>query len=79
MISEQAKELSKLYDTALEYDVDIQTTADTIVEYRVKMFDKKDSRILKSIIPLLDTLIYEAKKYKEWIEQMANTGIYLED
>lgn len=44
---------------------------------RVKMFNKKDSRILKSIIPLLDTLIYEANQYKEWIEQMANTGIYL--
>ena len=44
---------------------------------RVKMFNKKDSRILKSIIPLLDTLIYEANHYKEWIEQMATTGIYL--
>lgn len=77
MINEQISELSKLYDTALEYDIDIQTTADTIVEYRVKMFNKKDSRILKSIIPLLDTLIYEANQYKEWIEQMANTGIYL--
>ena len=77
MINEQIRELSKLYDTALEYDIDIQTTVDTIVEYRTKMFDKKDSRILKSIIPLLDTLIYEANQYKEWIEQMANTGIYL--
>ncbi len=77
MINEQIRELSKLYDTALEYDTDIQTTADTIVEYRTKMFDNKDSRILKSIIPLLDTLIYEANQYKEWIEQMANTSIYL--
>ena len=28
MINEQISELSKLYDTALEYDIDIQTTAE---------------------------------------------------
>ena len=62
--------LLKLHDTALEYDSDIQTTTDTIVEYRIKMVDKKDSQILKSIIPLLDTLIYEASQYKEWLEEL---------
>jgi len=66
----QVKELLKLHDTALEYDSDIQTTTDTIVEYRIKMVDKKDSQILKSIIPLLDTLIYEASQYKEWLEEL---------
>lgn len=67
-ISEQVKELISLYDTALEYDIDIQATVDTIVEYREKMFNKKDGRILKSIIPLLETLIYEANQYKDWLE-----------
>ncbi len=70
MSDKQVKELLKLHDTALEYDSDIQTTTDTIVEYRIKMVDKKDSQILKSIIPLLDTLIYEASQYKEWLEEL---------
>ena len=70
MSDKQVKELLKLHDTALEYDSDIQTTTDTIVEYRIKMVDKKDRRILKSIIPLLDTLIYEANQYKEWLEEL---------
>ncbi len=64
------KKLAELHDTALEYDTSIQTTTDTIAEYRVKMFIKKDSRILKSIIPLLDTLIYEANQYKDWLEEL---------
>lgn len=70
MSDKQVKELLKLHDTALEYDSDIQTTTDTIVEYRIKMVDKKDRQILKSIIPLLDTLIYEASQYKEWLEEL---------
>lgn len=70
MNDEQIKKLLELHGYALEYDSDIQTTTDTIVEYREKMFDKKDSRILISIIPLLDTLIYEANQYKEWLEEL---------
>lgn len=62
------KELAKLFDLALDYENDIITTVETIVEYKQKMWDKKDMRILKSIIPLLDTLVYEAEKYKEWLE-----------
>ena len=72
MNRKQAEELSKLHDRALEYDSDIQITTDTIVEYREKMFNKKDGRILKSIIPLLDTLIYEANKYKEWLKELGD-------
>ena len=64
------EKLAELHNTALEYDTGIQTTTDTIAEYRVKMFNKKDSRILKSIIPLLDTLIYEANQYKDWLEEL---------
>lgn len=62
------KELARLFDLALDYENDIMTTVETIVEYKQKMWDKKDERILKNIIPLLDTLIYEAKQYKEWLE-----------
>lgn len=75
----QAKELSKLHDAALDYDLDIQITTDKIAECREKMFKEKDSGKLKSIVPLLDTLIYEAGQYKEWIEQTTDTDIYLED
>lgn len=62
------KELAKLFDLALDYENDIITTVETIAEYKQKMWDKKDERILKSIIPLLDTLIYESRQYKEWLE-----------
>lgn len=62
------KDLALLHDMALDYESDITTTLDTISEYRVKMWNKKDEKILKSIIPLLDTLIYESEQYKEWLE-----------
>lgn len=75
----QAKELSKLHDAALDYDLDIQITADKIVECREKMFKEKDSGKLKSIVPLLDALICEAGQYKEWIEQMTDANIDSED
>ena len=61
------KDLAKLFDTTLVYENDIITTLETITEYKNKMWDKKDVHILKNIIPLLDTLIYEAEKYKEWL------------
>lgn len=64
--------VAKLHDAALEYDINIQSTTDTIVEYRLKMFEKKDKKVLKSIIPLLDTLIYEANQYKEWLEELGD-------
>lgn len=73
------KELSKLHDIALDYDLDIQMTTDKIAERREKMFKEKDAGKLKSIVPLLDDLIYEAGQYKEWIEQMTDTNIDSED
>ena len=72
-------DMSKLHDIALDYDLDIQITTDRIVECREKMFKEKDSRELKSIVPLLDILIYEAGQYKEWIEQMTDANIDSED
>lgn len=75
----QRKELSKLHDIALDYDLDIQITTDKIAECREKMFKEKDTGKLKSIVLLLDALIYEAGQYKEWIEQMTDTNIDSED
>ncbi len=75
----QRKELSKLHDIALDYDLDIQITTDKIAERREKIFKEKDAGKLKSIVPLLDDLIYEAGQYKEWIEQMTDANIDSED
>ena len=61
-------DLAKLHDTALEYETDIDGSIDTIRNYRIKMIDKKDAEILKSIIPVLDILTCEIEQYKEWLE-----------
>lgn len=71
--------LAELHDTALEYDLDIQGTVETIVEYRRKMYDKRDVKILGSVLPLLDTLIYEAEQYKEWLENLTGKNVCVED
>ena len=61
-------DLAKLHDTALEYEND--GSIDTIRNYRIKMIDKKDAEILKSIIPVLDILTCEIEQYKEWLEEI---------
>ena len=71
--------LAELHDTALEYDLDIQGTVEAIVEYRRKMYDKRDVKILGSVLPLLDTLIYEAEQYKEWLENLTGKNVCVED
>lgn len=71
--------LAELHDIALEYDLDIQGTVETIVEYRSKMYDKRDVKILGSVLPLLDTLIYEAEQYKEWLENLTGKDVCVED
>lgn len=62
------KELANLFDLALDYENDIIATVETIVEYKKKMYEKKDAHVLKRIIPHLDTLIYKVERYKEWLE-----------
>lgn len=63
-------DLAKLHDTALEYENDIDASVDTIRNYRIKMIDKRDVTILKSVIPVLDILTCEIKQYKEWLEEI---------
>lgn len=62
--------LVELHDMALEYENDIVQSIDTVSEYRIKMLTKRNAEILKSILPVLDTLIYEAQQYKEWLEEI---------
>lgn len=63
-------DLVKLHDMALDYENDIDASVDTIRNYRIKMIDKKNAEILKSIIPVLDILSYEIEQYKEWLEEI---------
>lgn len=63
-------DLVKLHDMALDYENDIDASVDTIRNYRIKMIDKRNAEILKSIIPVLDILSYEIEQYKEWLEEI---------
>lgn len=63
-------DLVKLHDMALDYENDIDASVDTIRNYRIKMIDKRNGEILKSIIPVLDILSYEIEQYKEWLEEI---------
>lgn len=63
-------DLSELHDTALDYELGVIASAETVTEYRIKMYEKKDAEILKSIIPVLENLIYEANQYKDWLEEI---------
>lgn len=63
-------DLVKLHDMALDYENDIDASVDTIRNYRIKMIDKRNVEILKSIIPVLDILSYEIEQYKEWLEEI---------
>lgn len=64
------RDLVKLHDMALDYENDIDASVDTIRSYRIKMIDKRNAEILKSIIPVLDILSYEIEQYKEWLEEI---------
>lgn len=63
-------DLVKMHDLALDYENDIDASVDTIRNYRIKMIDKRNAEILKSIIPVLDILSYEIEQYKEWLEEI---------
>lgn len=64
------RDLVKLHDMALDYENDIDASVDTIRNYRIKMIDKRNAEILKSIIPVLNILSYEIEQYKEWLEEI---------
>lgn len=68
--ADKMSDLAEMHDTALEYENDIDGFIDTIRNYRIKMIDKKDAEILKSIIPVLDILNCEIEQYKEWLEEI---------
>lgn len=62
-------ELAKLHDDALEYEHSILGYTEQISDLRVKMYEERDKERLAYIIPVLNGLIDEAEKYKEWIKE----------
>ncbi len=64
------KDLSELHDTALEHELGVIVAIDRVTQYRIRIYDEKDARLLKEIIPLLENVIYEAKQYKDWLEEI---------
>lgn len=64
-------DLSKLHDEALEHEHSILSDVEILSDLRVKMYDKKDKEVLKEISPVLNAIIYDTKKYIEWLEEKA--------
>lgn len=62
-------DLAALHDIVLDHDLDIIRDAERISEYRVEMYHKKDKKILKKAIPMLDRIIHNAQVYKGWLEE----------
>lgn len=64
----EIKALAKIHDKALNHEHDILIHTEQLSELRIKMYEKRDKEELVYIIPVLNALISEAKKYKEWIK-----------
>ncbi len=65
---------AELHDAALECELAIIRITEEITECRIKMYKNHDTGVLKSVIPLLDDLIRESGRYREWLK-----GIYREE
>lgn len=64
------EKVAGLHDAALEYELDVIRITEKITECRIKMCKNHDTGALKSVIPLLDELIREADRYREWLERI---------
>ena len=64
------KDVAGLHDAALEHEMDVIRITEKITECRIKMCKNHDTEALKSVIPLLDELIREVDRYREWLERI---------
>lgn len=62
------KDYAQLYDDELDYERDIETGLEQLCELRLKMYREKDTDILKEITPVLNAIIYDAERYRDWIQ-----------
>ncbi|WP_455438042.1 hypothetical protein [Hungatella hathewayi] len=62
------KDYAQLHDDALDYERDIETGAEQLCEVRLKMCREKDADILNEITPVLNAIIHDAERYRDWIQ-----------
>lgn len=63
------KDLAKLHDDALEYEIALLKYAEMLSEHRIKICTEKDREELLLVIPVLNGIISEAKEYRGWIKR----------
>ena len=63
------KDYEQLHDDALDYEMDIETDVEMLIEKRLKMYREKDAAVLKEILPALNAITHDVERYKEWIQK----------
>ncbi|WP_373261897.1 hypothetical protein [Hungatella hathewayi] len=63
------KNLVKLHDDMLDYETDISNNAELLTVKRSLMYKYQDAEILKEVIPVLNAIIHDAERYKDWIQK----------
>jgi hypothetical protein len=63
------KDLVKLHDDMLDYETDISNNAELLTVKRSLMYKYQDAEILKEVIPVLNAIIHDAERYKDWIQK----------
>lgn len=59
--------LVEIHDNCLEYENDIQDSADMLGERRNKAYHSGEKESFKEIIPVLNSIIQDAELYKEYL------------
>lgn len=63
------KDLVKLHDDMLDYETDISNNAELLTVKRSLMYKYQDAEILKEVIQVLNAIIHDAERYKDWIQK----------
>jgi len=70
-------DLAKLHDDALDYENDIEMDVEMLCEVRMRMYSKRDCRILEEILPALNALVRDIDAYRTWVMKQRD-GLKLE-
>lgn len=62
------KDLAKLHDDMLGYEEDIANDIELLTEKRVLMYKHQDAEVLKDVVPVLNAIIQDAQRYRDWIQ-----------
>lgn len=62
------KNLAKMHDDMLDYEADIVNNTELLTIKRALMYKHQDAEILKEVIPVLNDIIQDVQRYREWIQ-----------